>query len=202
MATVKTTSALSPAAWPAGHEQALDAGARLRAIRTGRRRTLKDVAAAAGVSESFLSQLERGRVSASVASLRRLCDALGIGIHDLFTPSAGSASTVVRAVDQPALPFGESARKWLLTPRPAHGLEVEVCELEPGGHSGTTPDAHGDSEEVCVVLEGDVELQVAGERTTLGPGDAARYRSSHPHAIRNLGPSRARVLYAVTPPTS
>lgn len=199
---MKTTSApLASAAWPTGGDHAVDAGSRLRTIRSGRRRTLRDVADAAGCSESFLSQVERGRVSPSIASLRRICDALGIGIHDLFAPQSSGAPTVTRAGDREVLRFGEAARKWLLTPQPMHGLEVVICEFEPGGHTGDEPYVHGDSEEVCVVLEGEVELVVDGERTPLSSGDAARYRSSQSHGIRNLGPGRARVLYAVTPPT-
>ena len=47
----------------------VELGERLRAIRVLRRLTLREVADAAGVSESFVSQLERGRSSASVATL-------------------------------------------------------------------------------------------------------------------------------------
>ena len=60
----------------------LPVGERLRAIRLLRRRTLKEVAVAAGVSESFVSQLERGRSSASVATLQRLAAAVGIEISE------------------------------------------------------------------------------------------------------------------------
>ena len=61
-----------PVLSPVAGDGTIDLGERLRAIRLLRRRTLKAVAEAAGVSESFLSQLERGRTSASVASLQRL----------------------------------------------------------------------------------------------------------------------------------
>ena len=43
----------------------VELGERLRAIRQLRRKTLKEVAAAAGISESFVSQLERGRTNAT-----------------------------------------------------------------------------------------------------------------------------------------
>ena len=46
----------------------VDVGERLRLIRTARRCTLREVAERAGLSESFLSQVERGRTSASIAS--------------------------------------------------------------------------------------------------------------------------------------
>jgi transcriptional regulator with XRE-family HTH domain len=44
----------------------VDVGERLRLIRTARRCTLREVAERAGLSESFLSQVERGRTSAMV----------------------------------------------------------------------------------------------------------------------------------------
>src|SRR5258705_13910757 len=74
----------------------VDLGERLRAIRLLRRRTLKDIAAAAGVSESFVSQLERGRSSASVATLQRLAAALGIEVSDLFAPEGLPRPRVLR----------------------------------------------------------------------------------------------------------
>src|SRR3954464_512827 len=63
----------------------VELGDRLRAIRQLRRKTLKEVASAAGISESFLSQLERGRTNATIATLQRLSTALGIEVSDLFT---------------------------------------------------------------------------------------------------------------------
>src|ERR1700756_1965849 len=66
----------------------VELGERLRAIRMLRRRTLKEIAGAAGISESFLSQLERGRTNATIATLQRLSSALGIEVSDLFTSTA------------------------------------------------------------------------------------------------------------------
>src|SRR6476659_8208245 len=66
----------------------VELGERLRAIRQLRRKTLKEVAGAAGISESFLSQLERGRTNATIATLQRLATALGIDVSDLFSTTA------------------------------------------------------------------------------------------------------------------
>ena len=61
-----------------------DLGVRLRARRTERGRSLTETAASAGVSKGFLSQLERGRTRASVATLRRLAAVLEIALPDLL----------------------------------------------------------------------------------------------------------------------
>ena len=66
-----------------------DVGERLRTLRRFRRCTLQTVAARSGLSESFLSQVERGRSNASIASLRRIADALGVfpGLVSHYFPS-------------------------------------------------------------------------------------------------------------------
>src|SRR5690242_10654760 len=108
----------------------VDVGERLRSIRTLRRCTLRSVADRAGVSESFLSQVERGKSSASIASLRRIAGALGVNVADLFEPSGLPAPRVLRRGERPSLAFGVLGTKRLLTPRPLQHLEVFVGELD------------------------------------------------------------------------
>src|SRR5213596_2952225 len=114
----------------------VDVGERLRDIRRLRRATLKTIADRAGVSESFLSQVERGRASASIASLRRIANALGVSMADLFEPDGLPGPRVLRRDERPALSFGILGKKLLLTPKPLHHLEVFAGELEVGGSTG------------------------------------------------------------------
>jgi len=179
----------------------IDLGERLRAIRLLRRRTLKDVAAAAGVSESFVSQLERGRSSASVATLQRLAAALGIEVSDLFAPEGLPRPRVLRREARQLLVWGRLGRKALLTPKPFHALEVVAAEFDPGGSTGDETYTHGDSEELLVVVRGQVHLQLGTDVYDLGSGDSVQYRSSTPHRVSNSGEERAEVLFVISPPS-
>jgi len=179
----------------------VDVGERLRGLRRSRRATLRTVAERSGLSESFLSQVERGRSSASIESLRRVADALGVSIADLFEPGGLPGPRVLRRDERPALSFGVLGKKLLLTPRPLHHLEVFAGELEVGGSTGTEPYAHGDSEELFVVLSGTVQLELGGELFDLEPGDSIDYRSSTPHRISNTGQDLAEVMWIISPPS-
>jgi len=179
----------------------VDVGDRLRALRRSRRATLRTVAERSGLSESFLSQVERGRSSASIESLRRVADALGVSMADLFEPGGLPGPRVLRRDERPALSFGVLGKKLLLTPRPLHHLEVFAGELEVGGSTGTEPYAHGDSEELFVVLSGTVQLELGGELFELEPGDSIDYRSSTPHRISNTGQDLAEVMWIISPPS-
>ena len=177
-------------------------GERLRAIRHLRRCTLKTVAVRAGLSESFLSQVERGRASASIASLQRIAAALGVSVADLFEPNgARPLPRVLRREGRPMLAFGNLGRKFLLTPRPLEHLEVVVGELDPGGSTGDEPYTHGDSEELFVVLSGTVHLQLGTEIHELQRGDSIGYRSSTPHRATNPGDEVAEVMWIISPPS-
>ncbi|MGB2953333.1 MAG: XRE family transcriptional regulator [Gaiellaceae bacterium] len=179
----------------------VDVGQRLRVLRRLRRCTLRTVADRAGLSESFLSQVELGRASASIASLRRIAQALGVSVADLFEPSGMPRPRVLRRDERPALSFGILGRKLLLTPRPLQHLEVFVGELDPGGSTGNEPYSHGDSEELFVVLSGSVQLALGGELHELESGDSIDYRSSTPHRISNVGEDLAEVMWIISPPS-
>ena len=190
-----------PALGTAATNGRLELGGRLRAIRLLRRLTLREVAEAADVSESFVSQLERGRSNASVATLQRLAAALGIEISDLFAGDGGSGPRVLRRQERLQLEWGHLGRKALLTPKPFHSLEVVVARFEPGGSTGDEPYTHGDSEELLVVVEGDVHVQLGTEIHELGAGDSVHYQSSTPHRVSNSGDETAEVMFVISPPS-
>lgn len=176
-------------------------GERLRAIRLLRRRTLKEVADAAGVSESFISQLERGRSNPSVASLQRISAALGLEVSDLLATNGLPRPRVLRREAREPIVWGHLGRKSLLTPKPFHSLEVIAAEFDPGGSTGDEPYTHGDSEELLLVIEGRVHVQLGTDVYELRAGDSVHYRSSTPHRVSNEGDERAEVLFVITPPS-
>ncbi len=180
----------------------MDVGERLRAIRRLRRVTLKTVADRANLSESFLSQVERGRANASIASLKRIAAALGVNVADLFEPNGSTGRPrVLRREARPTLTFGTLGQKYMLTPRPLEHLQVILGEFDAGGSTGDEPYTHGDSEELLVVLAGIVSLQLGTEIFELSTGDSIDYRSSTPHRLTNIGGDPAEVMWIISPPS-
>lgn len=176
-------------------------GMQLRLLRRARRQTLRDVAERASVSESFLSQLERGRTGASIASLQGIAAALGVEVSDLFARNGQTGPSLLRREDRAYVSWGDLGRKALLTPKPFQELEVVAATLEAGGSTGAEQYAHGDSEELLLVVAGTVELALGAETIPLRAGDCARYRSSTPHRVVNVGHEAAEVMYVISPPS-
>lgn len=176
-------------------------GNRLRRARQLRGARLKDVADRAGLSESYLSQLERGRTRGSIAALKRLTEALGMTMAELFEPDLTDRPRLVRHAERRYLEIGVNARKAMLTSRPLDHLEVFVGQLDPGGSTGAEPYAHGDSEELLLVVHGRVVVELDGERFSLESGDSIFYRSALPHRVSNPNDAPAQVLWAISPPS-
>ena len=179
----------------------VDLGARIRSRRLARHETLRQLAAQAAVTESFLSQVERGVASPSIASVQRIARALDTSIAELFA-SDERAGTVVRVGDRRKVAYqGLGAVDEFLTRGTDGKLQVIYSTIQPGGGTGDEAYTHDSDEEVVVVLEGALDLWVGGEHYRLESGDAVTHSSRVPHRNTNPGPDIARVLFCITPPS-
>src|SRR5262249_29174277 len=138
--------------------------------------------------------------NATIATLQRLATALGIEVSDLFATDA-ARPRVLRHDGREYVAWGEAGRKALLTPKPFRSLEVVVARFEHGGSTGGEPYTHGDSEELLVVVEGDVHVQLGTEIFELSAGDSIHYESSTPHRVSNSGDETAEVMFVISPPS-
>ena len=155
----------------------------------------------AGVTESFLSQVEREVTSPSIASVQRIARALDLAIAELFVEEA-PLGRVVRREERRRIAYpGLGAVDEFLTSGLDGRLQVILSTIEPGGGTGDEPYAHDSDEEVVIVLEGRLELWVGDERHTLEAGDSVTYSSRLKHRNRNIGETTAVVLFCLTPPS-
>jgi transcriptional regulator with XRE-family HTH domain len=179
---------------------ALELGQRIRDVRQKKGMTLREAAVAAGVSESFLSQVERGLANPSVASLRRIADAMHERVASFFVgePPQGM---LVRVKDRRRLvhPMG-MLEDYLLTPSTARRLQIIYCVAGPGEGSGEESYTHVADEECVVVLSGCLEVSIGDETYTLNGGDALLLDPKNQHGFNNPGPEPATMLWVQTPP--
>jgi len=89
-----------------------------------------------------------------------------------------------------SLPGREIAKG--VTIHPLAGERVMFTYVELAPHS-TVPNHTHPHEQLGVVLEGELEMEIAGERRTLKPGDAYMIPGGVPHAA-STGKARALVL--------
>jgi transcriptional regulator with XRE-family HTH domain len=179
----------------------LQLGARIRTLRQARRLTLRDVSERAGVTESFLSQVEREVTSPSIATVQRIARALDLSIAQLFADEPEAGRVVRREARRRIAYPGLKAVDEFLTSNMAGRLQVILSTIEPGGGTGDEPYTHDSDEEVVVVLTGVLDLWVSDEHYVLREGDAITFPSRLPHWNMNRSEGPVTVLFCVTPPS-
>jgi transcriptional regulator with XRE-family HTH domain len=97
-------------------------GEALRRRRQAQGRTLREVAEAAGVSLTYLSEVERGRKEASSEVLEAICAALDLALAELFFEVAETLAAV-EAAPVPAVGF--------LPPRPRAAAAPVPAPMAP-----------------------------------------------------------------------
>src|ERR1700756_3109728 len=169
-------------ALPDGTRIGAQLGAQLRAARLAARMSMAEVAEQAGLTKGFVSKLERDLANVSVASLIRICDALGISVGSLFRAPKGE---VVRRDVRPRINFGgRKMMEYLLTPSGEKRVQAILSDIEPGGGSGAEDYALPADVEFVFVLSGELEITVAGKQVTLGQGDAFTFPADTRHSFR------------------
>jgi DNA-binding transcriptional MerR regulator/quercetin dioxygenase-like cupin family protein len=178
-----------------GHASAI--GARLRQMRTKRELSLAEVAKQVGISTGFLSALERSRMTASVATLRRLARFYKSNILALFDPSE-STSPLIGPEKRKVLQTGQGVRMELL----AWGntvMEPHLFRIAPNSGSGESYSHEG--EEFLYVMKGELHISLAGKEYQLKEGDSFYFESTTAHRWKNPGKKETCVLWVNTPPT-
>jgi mannose-6-phosphate isomerase-like protein (cupin superfamily) len=112
----------------------------------------------------------------------------------------GEENVVFRADELPDV--GTRDIKYCLVAAARHDRKMSILSetYEPETDTGEDLLTHS-GEEGGVVVEGELELTVAGKTWVLGPGDAYYFDSRLPHRFRNTGEVPARIVSANTPPT-
>lgn len=177
-------------------------GNAIRTLRKLRQKTLKEVAAATGLSIGYLSQVERNKSSPSIKALHAISRTLGVNITWFFGPSADGESQeyVVRQDQRKELRFESGITDFLLSRREGSELELLWCRFEPGSSSGEEPYSHN-GEEAGVVVSGEFALMINDTWHILAAGDSFSFPSYLPHKYMNPGRRTAEVVWAITPPT-
>jgi mannose-6-phosphate isomerase-like protein (cupin superfamily) len=118
-----------------------------------------------------------------------------------FADDVGDVDQVVFRSDD-LLEIGRGKVSYRQVGRQLEGRAMQLLHERygPGAATGKMSLRHS-GEEGGIVISGQLELTLDGERHLLGPGDAYYFKSSHPHRFRNIGTEECVVVSACSPPS-
>ena len=181
-------------------------GPRLRAERERQGLSVREIARRIGVSASLVSQIERDKVTPSVATLWALVREL-MTIGDLFEDDvppadfrfpAVTSTGPVWASDRCAIHLASGVTWERLTAGSDHRVELQRLIYEAGSESCPEDSLlRHPGKEYGFVLSGRLGVQIGFDKYDLRPGDSIAFDGSLPHRLWAIEEESAEAIWAV-----
>ncbi|MBY0297528.1 MAG: XRE family transcriptional regulator [Methylobacterium sp.] len=174
-------------------------GKTIQRLRKAYNLSLSELAEQSGVAKSIISQIERNETNPTLATIWRLSQALDVSIERVlatgdeepFIEKSSRADTPILVSDDGRMRLAIIG--WIKT---VEWLQWYDLSAEPGGELDS--DAHQRGSVECLsVLEGEFEVDVAGEIQRARAGETLRYRCDRPHTVRCTGTAPGRATMVV-----
>jgi len=184
-------------------EKQMDIGAKIKGLREKKGLTLEQVAENAAIPATILAAIEAHTTTPPLGQIVSLANVFDVSIGEILGGSSDSPFCIVRGDERKAVDrLASSARtsggysyESLGHKKQNRHMEPFLVTLSPSGAPHTTPNQHV-GEEILFVLEGQVEVSLAGHTDIFNPGDSIYYDSALPHVVTCHGDKPA-TLFAV-----
>jgi transcriptional regulator with XRE-family HTH domain len=184
-------------------------GERIKRLRLKKSMGLVELGKHTGLSASFLSQLETGRVVPTLRNLARIAMVFSKDLSYFFETEPQSMFRVHRRKDRVRLPqtgvdeptyYFESLGYMV----PDRNMDPYFAQFIPLEKSKEARAHMHPGYEFLYVLDGELELHHGEHNCTLGPGDAVYFDSSTPHSYICAGkkPADALIVTMHQPPAA
>jgi mannose-6-phosphate isomerase-like protein (cupin superfamily) len=92
------------------------------------------------------------------------------------------------------------AESWFQVLQTTEKSQTAVMTLKPNGESSEDLNVHKKSDQVVLVVEGEIEAEVGGTKRILKTGDTCIIPAGTPHRLNNRGERGAVTFNVYTPP--
>lgn len=174
-------------------------GSRIKEYRQSQGLSMRELGRRTDLSVSFLSQVERGLVSVSISSLKKIAEALDVSIL-FFLDDRLDEDPIVRAGDrQKITPPGYSDYIEVISPSLGQKAEVFLGRMSPGSGYESVP-LKIPTDECIYMVNGSLRIELEGKEYSLNPGDSVCFKGSALTSFHCISDENASWLWVVTPP--
>lgn len=179
----------------------IDLGAQLRRVREAYGLSQRQLAKRAKISNATISLIESNSLNPSVGALKRILDAIPLGLSEFFSFQHPRAHQVFfKARDLVEIGRGAVSYRQVGHDLPGKSLQMLHERYAPGADSGRVQLCH-EGQECAIIVSGMLEVTVGSDRVVLEAGDAYYFNSDQPHRFRNVGEGPCELVSACTPPS-
>ena len=181
----------------------MDLGNRIREIRKKKKVTLVELSQITGVAQASLSRIETGIMKGTVDSHRKIAEALGLSLSELYTGIDEKLNEIshrsAAESKQEATLKSNNVRLELLVPQPNMRKFSPVLATLPAGQSLTYNKTERNTDKFIWAQRGSVVIALNNKEYTLEEHDSLYFDASFSHIIKNKTTSEACVLIVTSP---
>jgi len=176
-------------------------GQRMKILRKEQNLTLAEVAAAANLSTSHLSQIERNKTTPSLMTVASVAEALNVSVRELFE-SSDHPVHLQRANRRVAFEAESQPLQASVLTAGSGSWQIQVTRLviQPGAQALELPEFVGEA--LGFVIEGAMGIELGDEIYELQTGDSIHFDAMVGQHIYCQGEHPCTILWCSSPPLS
>jgi len=183
----------------------MNLGNTIRKIRKERKMTLLELAEKSGVALATLSRMENGKMTGTLESHMKICEALGASLPDLYKNLCASKKAIAintqKSRTEVFIHDKKSSEELLASKVSNKKMMPVLIKIKNGGKTRNEKMKPG-IEKFIYVLDGRIEANIGEEKYNLMKGDTLYFEATTPHFFKNTHGHDTKLLCVISPPTS
>ncbi|MCP3669706.1 MAG: helix-turn-helix domain-containing protein [Gammaproteobacteria bacterium] len=168
----------------------------IRELRAKRKMTQQQLADKAEIPRATLATIEKDESNPSLAAVYKIAVALDSTIDDLLETHHDRVEVTLREVMGKTESGDGAYRATTVSPLGSPTISQQLFQLDPASTYHGKPHPPG-SEEYLHITQGQVVLEIAGEKTELRVGDSAHFRGNVKHSYHNTGTTQTHGIVTI-----
>ena len=177
-------------------------GERIRKRREYLEISMNNLSSGIGITSSMLSQIENGKASPSLHTIKNIADYLNTSVGALIGENDTIAQNHVITWDEKKFvkKNDNGATLYLLTHySPIQMMEVYMVELSPGANSNDLLDRKRNDQEYCFVIEGKVNVTLSDFTYEIESKSSIYFSSHNFRQFQNNSTENTLLLWIISP---
>lgn len=183
----------------------MNLGGIIKRMRKEKEMRLVELSKKSGVALATLSRMENGKMTGTIDSHMKICEALGIMLPELYKNLYSSKNTLdmrTKKSEPEVFAHDKRSSEEILASGVSNKKMMPVLIRINRGGKTRTEDAKPGIEKFVYVLSGRIEVVIGKERYALMKGDTLYFKAVEPHFFKNHSNAESRLLCVISPPAS
>ena len=172
-------------------------------LRKEKKMTLLELSRKSGVALATLSRIENGRMTGTLESHMRICEALETALPDFYknlSPAKKTIEVQTKKTRTDVFVHDKRSSSEMLASKAMNKKMMPILiKINKGGSTHKEETKTG-VEKFIYVLDGKIEANIGEEKYNLTKGDTLYFESSIPHYFKNTGTGESRLISVTSPP--